>query len=88
MTLIAEKYGYVAKDESQLLDANIQVYSRDYFGHLWGTNPGKLYAIHYFNASWLENKHGWLYRYCKENDFMKFYLMISKCLRKFKMKKY
>ena len=84
MTSIAEKYGYVAKDENQLLEANIQVYSRKYFGHLWGTNPGQLYAIHYFNTSWLESKHGWLYRYCKQNDFMRFYFISTKFLKKFK----
>lgn len=80
MTAVAQKYGYEAKDENQLLSNGMYVYSRKYFGHCFGTAPADYYAIHYFNASWLEIKHGKIYNFCKRNDLMSLYKFIEKMI--------
>lgn len=74
---LRESYGYEHKDEEQYLSDGIRVYSRKYFGHCFGTKVGDYYAIHYFNASWLERKTSKLYQFCKKNDLMDLYLKIS-----------
>lgn len=84
MSKILLDYGYVHKDENQFLPEGIRIYSREYFGHCFGTPKGDYYAIHYFNASWLENRHGALYRFCKRNDLMDSYITISQILNKLK----
>lgn len=81
MSEIASKeYGYKAINNNQLLNEGIQVYDRSYFGHCWGTDPGNYYAIHYFNASWLDNQkfRGPIYKFCKSNDIMGLYLTLQK----------
>lgn len=78
MSKVMVKYGYKYANANQNLSEGIQVYDRSYFGHCWGTDPADYYAIHYFNASWLSTKHGWLYNFCKRNDLMTFYLNLSK----------
>ena len=83
MTAIASReYGYEAVNRNQLLDEGIRVYDRTYFGHCWGTKPADYYAIHYFNASWLDSQmfRGPVYKFCKSNDIMDLYLGIQKFL--------
>lgn len=77
MSRILDQYGYKRVDQEQQLSGGIHIYSRKSFGHLFGTKPGNLYAIHYFNGSWLDTKRGLFYRFCKRNDYMKFYLWIE-----------
>lgn len=83
MSQILEQYGYQRVDQEQKLSEGIHIYSRKYFGHLFGTKPGELYAIHYFNGSWLDIKHGLFYRFCKRNDYMGFYIILSRFFRKY-----
>lgn len=78
MTNILINHGYVKEDKEQILDNGVHVYPRTYFGHCHGTKPGDYYAIHYFDGSWLDIKRGKLYKFCKANDLMDIYLMISK----------
>lgn len=79
MSKILDKYGYQRIDKEQQLSEGIHIYSRAYFGHFFGTSIGNLYAVHYFYGSWLDtNKRGFLYQFCKKNDFMKFYIFLCK----------
>lgn len=82
MTYILQKYGYSPINLNQDLVDGIKVYSRDFFGHRFGTKPANLYAIHYFNASWLDNHHGPIYNFCKQNDLLSFYIFLEKLLKK------
>lgn len=78
MSHIMEQWGYAYENKEQLLSDGIKIYDRSYIGHCFGTSVGDYYAIHYFNASWLEQKHGILYKFCKSNDLMDSYLKIEK----------
>lgn len=84
MSQILDQYGYQRIDQEQYLSEGIHIYPRKYFGHLFGTKPGNLYAIHYFNGSWLDTKHGLFYRFCKKNDYMKLYLCIENLIKSLK----
>lgn len=85
MSKIMENYGYNYENKDQVLEQRIQIYSRKWFGHCFGTDPSDYYAIHYFNASWLKN-HGKIFEYCKANDLMKYYLLFEKLVSLFKRK--
>jgi hypothetical protein len=78
MSRVLEKYGYDYYNRNQTLSNGVRIYDRTYFGHCFGTAPGDYYAIHYFNASWLEMPHGKLYNWCKSNDYIDYYLFLQK----------
>lgn len=84
MSKILKNWGYKYENIEQNLKDGIKVYDRSIFGHCFGTPVGEFYAIHYFNASWLEVPRGKFYRFCKENDYMDFYLKITKLINFFK----
>lgn len=77
MTKILTQHGYVAEDKEQLLNNDVHVYPRTYFGHCFGTKPDGYYAIHYFDGSWLDIKRGRLYKFCKANDLMGIYSLLQ-----------
>lgn len=77
MTNILVKYGYVKEDKMQYLQDSVTVYSRDYFGHCFGTSPGTLFAIHFFTGSWLERNRGWLFYWCRDNDLFRLYSFLE-----------
>lgn len=58
MSRILEKYGYQYTNTTQYLRQGIKVYDRSFFGHGWTTDAADYYAIHYFNASWLDYRWG------------------------------
>ena len=82
MSKIMESHGYRYENKEQELSDGIKIYDRTKFGHCFGTKIGNYYAIHYFNASWLERKNGILYKFCKSNDLMDSYLFISNLIRR------
>lgn len=84
MSKILEQYGYSYEDKTLNYEDGIKVYSQKYFGHCFGTDPKDLYAIHYFNASWLK-KRGFFYEFCKSNDMMTLYITIEKYIKKLKL---
>lgn len=84
MSKILTRWGYEYVNKNQNLRDGIAVYDRSYFGHCFGTPIGSYYAIHYFNASWLEIPRGPLYKFCKRNDIMNIYLKVQKLLKKIK----
>lgn len=84
MSRILEERGYRYVNEEQDLADGVKVYDRSVFGHCFGTPVGDYFAIHYFNASWLENTHGKLYTFCKANDLMGFYLGLSRLIKRIK----
>lgn len=70
--------GYKYIDELQILQDNIVIYPRTIFGHCFGTKPDNYYAIHYFTGSWLDVKHGFLFKFCRNNDLWGIYCHFSK----------
>lgn len=81
MSKVMESRGYSYENKEHDLSDGIKIFDRSIFGHCFGTPIGDYYAIHYFNASWLEQKHGFFYRFCKSNDMMDLYLAIEKIVR-------
>lgn len=84
MSHVMKPWGYNYENKEQDLPDGIKIYDRSIFGHCFGTPIGNYYAIHYFNASWLQQRHGALYRFCKSNDLMNHYLRIGKWIRSIK----
>lgn len=86
MSHVMKPWGYNYENKDRDLPDGIKIYDRSIFGHCFGTPVGNYYAIHYFNASWLEQRHGALYRFCKSNDLMNHYLRVEKWSKIFKQK--
>ncbi len=72
----AEEYGYNYENRKQQLDGII-VYPTSVFTNTLRrdtSNVNELYAIHQNAGSWIDYfNRGWLFRFCKRNDLMKFY---------------
>ena len=81
MSRVMEKYGYKHIDECQKLETGIQIYDQTYFGHYSGTPRKDYYAIHYFDGSWRDEKHGPVTTFLKENDLLDIYFKFLKFLK-------
>lgn len=81
MSGVMEKYGYKHADECQKLSAGIQVYDQSYFGHFLGTPKKEYYAIHYFDGSWRDEKHGPVTTFLKKNGLLDSYYKLLEFLR-------
>ena len=54
MAMLATKYGFRYKDEDQLLDGNMMVYSSSIFAGDPATRSKESYSMHYCDGSWRE----------------------------------
>ena len=54
MAMLATKYGFRYKDENQLLDGNMMVYSSSIFAGDPATRSKESYSMHYCDGSWRE----------------------------------
>lgn len=81
--------GWMYKYENicQELPDSIKILDRTYFESSFDI-PNREYSqflgVHFCNQSWVPNKRGKLYSFCKENDLMGLYSFITKCVSVFR----
>lgn len=84
--ILFEGWGYEYLDKTVVLKDDIYVLSRSLFDNISNINKNinkkEYYAIHYCNQSWVPQNRGWLYKFCKKNDLMSFYIIIESLITK------
>lgn len=78
--ILHDKWEFMYEDKYQELPDGIKILDRTFFRSdfdLDNINPKKFYGVHYCNQSWVPSNRGWLYNFCKSNDFMPIYKIIS-----------
>lgn len=86
MSLILHRgWGYEYADKTQDLKDGIRILDRTYFGSdfdIKDSEKGDLYGIHFCNQSWVPSNRGLFYRFCKSNDLMSLYRLITSIIQK------
>lgn len=81
LTKIAEEIGYKRINKNQHLENDIQIYSTDTFSNFLckeNINYNTVFAIHQNVGSWIDySNRGWMFRFCKTHDLMRFYHWIE-----------
>lgn len=81
--ILHDNWGYKYENICQTLPDGIKILDRTYFESSFDITDGKyskFYGVHFCNQSWVPSNRGFLYRFCKSNDLMGLYELISKCM--------
>lgn len=78
------KYGYLYKDEYQVLKNNIIIYPNSVLSNIHTPSKKESYTIHHFANFWISNKRGIFYRWCKNFNIMWLYFNMSLFIKKIK----
>ena len=84
---VLTKYGYLYKDEHQVLENNITIYPNSVLSHVYTPSKDKSYTVHYFENSWIRDKQrGRFFRFCQKHSMMWLYSNMEKFIGKMRNK--
>ena len=84
---VLTKYGYLYKDEYQVLENNITIYPNSVLSHVYTPSKDKSYTVHYFENSWIRDKQrGRFFRFCQKHNMMWLYSSMEKFIGKMRNK--
>lgn len=79
---VLTQYGYVYKDEYQVLNNNIVIYPNSVLSNIHTPSKKKSYTIHHLANSWmLDKKRGLLFRCCRALNIMGIYSKIEQLIK-------
>ncbi len=84
--ILYEGWGYKYENVCQELSDSIKILDRTYFESGFDIIDGrysKFYGVHFCNQSWVPSNRGFLYNFCKSNDIMNLYNMLTRFLSVF-----
>lgn len=81
-TNILEKYGYIRRDQNQIINKDIRIYPTDYFANIENHKKGdNIYTLHHFDGSWTDqSQRGIIYKIARKYDLMEIYRRLEKIL--------
>lgn len=81
--ILHDGWGYRYENVCQDLPDGIRILDRSYFESdfdITDGKPSKFLGVHFCNQSWVPSNRGFLYNFCKSNDLMHLYKLLTKCL--------
>lgn len=81
--ILHDWWGYRYENICQELPDGITILDRSYFESsfdIHDSNYSKFLGVHFCNQSWVPSNRGFFYTFCKSNDLMDIYNLITKCI--------